>query len=715
MVPSDQTETGIPLAGESPTRAIRYISEPDSNVDLSEAVSLATAHGLYLSEDYGNAAIAYAKLQDSLTVNPEDALMKDFLQLQIALCKVRSGDYAEADHLFKGVGNSGSPAVRVLARYHCSLLDMHNNRYLDARTKVYQAIALIDAIDLDTEEALALKRDCYFLAAETVSRKVLSLCDADNDLPDALWGRVRSANEAFMGVDEARLRGLLESGAERLSLGILGPQIRRFKQADGLARYDVTCSGAPAEELLTRFSANAGLNLHWDLTADEIGFCRRPVYLYLPSSTPQQFATVATGCAGLLTRIEKEDVLRAFNPGRYSDAADQISFLSEEAVSLWQSFLLRFPSDDRLSNVHYALGILHSQNGQHTEAIAEYKLLVNRFTRSALAPHALLESARLKTGVRNYFGGRLDLKQLVEQYPDSEITANACRQLADVSAMVGLEDEAIRLYRKVYNFDPSLESQAAAALGVGGCSYRAGDFKSAARWLVRHITVAGESRGKDFYTACFFLGKTYIALGQFSDACNVLESAVEGGHVWLPKEQYSEAVSVLVDAYSHEGEFVKSLDMLEVAHSTALSGEGIVEILLLKSKVLRSIGLVDKAIALLGNRARYVQDSQLAGKINFELSECYLEKGDLNLARKKLAEILVVAESGPLSHQSALNLASISLKLGQDLQAISVCSQLLDLEPPEQVKQEALKLLASAYDQRKNYDSAALALLGQWK
>jgi tetratricopeptide (TPR) repeat protein len=321
----------------------------------------------------------------------------------------------------------------------------------------------------------------------------------------------------------------------------------------------------------------------------------------------------------------------------------------------------------------------------------------------------------LKTGVRNYFGGRLDLKQLVEQYPDSEVAANAYQQLADASAMVGLEEEAVRLYRKVYDLGSSLESQAAGALGAGRCSYRAGDFKSAAKWLTRHITLAGERKSKDLYSACFILGKTYIALEQFSDACTALEGAVEGGPAWLPREQYVEAVSTLVDAYMHEGQFVKALDMLEGVQTAALSRKGVVGILLLKSKIFRSIGLVDKAITLLGDRAGYVRDSQLVAGINFELSECYIEKGNLNLARKKLVEILVLAEPGPLAHQSALNLADICLKLGHDSQAISVCSQLLEMEPPERIKQEALRLLATAYNQRKNYDSAALALLGQWK
>ena len=716
MAPAaSQTRAPEPLTAEFPTTETGYIPEPDSTIEPPEAVSLKIAQTLYLSEDYDQAAIAYEKLHNSLAASPKEDLMRDFLQLRIALCKIRSADYAEAARLLRRVLNSKSPAVRVLAGYHCSLLEMQNKRYLDARTKAYQAIALIDAIDLDRDRAMALKRDCYFLVGEALTRKVLSLCDADKDLPEALWGSVCAVYEPFMGVDETQLRSLLKSGAQRLSLRVLGPEIQRFKQGDGPARYDVTCSGAPVDELLTRFAANADVNLHWDLAADEIGICRRPVYLYLRSATTQQFAGVAAGCAGLLTRFEEKDVLKAFNPARYSDASEQISFLGEAAVSLWQNFLLRFPADERLVNAHFALGLLHRENGRHTEGIAEYKLVVNRFPRSSLAPYALLQSARVKIGVRNYFGGRLDLKQLIEQYPDSEITANAHQQLADASALVGLEDEAVRLYRKVYNLSSSVESQAAGALGAGKCSYRTGDFESAVKWLTRYITLAGDRKSKDLYSACFILGKTYIALEQFSAACTALEGAVEGGLAWLPREEYVEAVSALVGAYMHEGQFVKALDMLEGVQTAALSRKGAVEILLLKSKVFRSIGLVDKAITLLGNRARYVHDSQLGAEINFELSECYIEKGNLNLARKKLAEILVLAESGPLTYQSALNLADICLKLGHDSQAISVCSQLLDMEPPEQIKQEALQLLATAYNQRKNYDSAALALLGQWK
>jgi tetratricopeptide (TPR) repeat protein len=118
---------------------------------------------------------------------------------------------------------------------------------------------------------------------------------------------------------------------------------------------------------------------------------------------------------------------------------------------------------------------------------------------------------------------------------------------------------------------------------------------------------------------------------------------------------------------------------------------------------------------MLGDKAEYISDPQLRAEIYFQLCESYIEKGDLNLAYKKLTEILVLAKPGPLMYEASLRLGDVCLRLGQNSQAISVCTQLLDLQPSEQIKQKTLNLLSMAYNQNKNYDKAALALLGQWK
>jgi len=711
----NQTPTLEPLTAKPTGTAARHTPEPDSTLEPQGPLSLKVAQTLYLNGDYGQAAIVYEKLHQSLPPGPREDLMRDFLQLQTALCMERTADYIQAAGLLRKVLKSNSPAVRVLAAYHNSLLEMQNKQYLNARIKAYQAIALLDAIDIDRDWAVSLKRDCYFLAAEVMTKKVLSLCDADKDLPEDLWDNVRSANEPFVRLDETQLRTFLESGSQRLSLAVLGPQIQQSNRPGGLRRYDVTCNGAPVEELLIRFTANADVDLCWNLAADEVGIRKRLVYLYLPSATTRQFATEAAGCAGLLARMDEKGVLNIFDPARYSYISEHISFLSEEAVSLWQQFLLRFPADTRLANVHFALALLHARQGRPTESIAEYKLLANHFSRSSLAPFALLNSGKLKTSMRNYPGGRMDLKQLVEQYPDTEIAGKACLHLADATAKTGLITEAARLYRKAYYLNFSRESQSAAALGMGKCAYYMKDFESAAKWLTEYIALARDHKGKDLYSACLLLGKNWLALGNSEAACNVLQYALQGGPTRLAKGEYMETISALTEAYMQQEHFIQAFDMLENIHSAGLSREESVEILLLKSKTLRAIGLVDKAIVILGGGGKYISDPQLKAKICFGLSECYIEKGDFDLARARLAEILVLTEFGPLAQQSALKLADVCLKLGQDSQAISVCSQLLDLQPSKQIKQKALELLAKAHNQQKNYDSAALALLGQWQ
>jgi len=127
------------------------------------------------------------------------------------------------------------------------------------------------------------------------------------------------------------------------------------------------------------------------------------------------------------------------------------------------------------------------------------------------------------------------------------------------------------------------------------------------------------------------------------------------------------------------------------------------------------MGLVDKAIAMLSKKAEQMTSPQTKAEILFELSNCCIDKGDLNSAYENLSKSLVLAKDKLLTQKIALKLADVCLKLDKNSQTVFVCSQLLDLEPQERTKNEALKLMAYAYDQQKDYDNAALALLGQWE
>jgi len=692
--------------------------KPESVLPQTQPLSLKVAENFYLQKDYDKAYATYNRLRQSLPTVAEEELMRDFLQLKMALCMKKAGDSDQANHLFRTVSKSRSPVVRAVANYHAGLLEVQKKQYLKARTRAYQVIALIGAVDFDKDWAFLLQRDCYFLVAESMTRNVLWLCDADKDLPEKLWSNPADV-EPFTNLNEAQLRSFLNSGSEQLSKGLLGPQIQRLEQQGTSPRYSVVCHGSSIEELLVRFAANAGLDISWVIsrtpvlegTKDTIR--KRPVSLYMPAATPQQLVTVAAGHVGLLTGLDERGVVNIFNPADYSSLSEHISLLSREAILLWQRFLLMFHDDERVPNAHFALGLLQAQKGQVTDAIAEYKLVANRHPQASLAPFALLHSSKLKTNLRDYFGAREDLKQLVEQYPDTELSERACLYLADATMKARLYDEAGRLYRKAYNLGLSFESQTASALGAGRCFYEEKDYETAAKWLTRYTTdcLARDYTGRDLYWACFLLGKTNLALGKPEAACDAFQYALAGQ---LSTEEYVETISALVETQIQQGHFVEALDVLENTHSVAFSKKESINILLLRSKTLRAMGLVDKAIAALGDRAQYLLDPQLKARTSFELTKCYIAKGDLELARRNLAEILVLVEPGPLAHEVGCELADVCLKLGQNSQTISICSQLLDSTLSAPIKRRALNILATAYSRQKNYDRAALALLGQW-
>jgi tetratricopeptide (TPR) repeat protein len=712
---------------DSKTR--QQISKTELLLSPTQPLSLQVAESFYLQKDYEKAYAIYYQLRENIPISIETAvteeeLLRDFLELKMAFCTKKISDFDKTSQAFRTVSQSRSPAIRTVANYELVFFELQKEQYLKARTRAYQTLALLDAVDFDKDWVLLLKRNCHFLIAQCLTRNVFSLCDADKELPKDLWANPVWI-DPFGNLGEMELRGLLKSGTELLNKGLLEPQIQKLMDETELARWSVICYRAPLEELMVRFATNASLDIHWvfgdsessseDTLVSVMATRKRPVSLYLPAATTQQFVNTAAGSVSLLAMLDNKPnipTINIFNPSNYATLSEHISLLSQQAISLWQRFILTFGGDQRIAHAHFAMGLLQAITGRTTDAIAEYKLTANRFAQTSPAPFALLHSGKLKASVQDYSGAMQDLIQLVEQYPDSEISSQALLYLADATSNAGLKAEAARLYRKVYNLDLSHQSQTAACLGAGKSFYQIKDYEAVAKWLIRYINLANNQPSADLYSAYFLLGKANLALGKPQQACKAFQCALAGE---LATEDYIEALSALVKAQIQQDNLVEALESLENIRSWQLPQDEFTKILLLKANVLRAMGLVDKAIAILGDRAQYLPETELKTRISFELAKCYVVNGDLALARKKLVDILALVEPGPLADEVALELADVCLKLGQDSQTISICSQLLDSSPATEIKQKALVLLATAYNSEKNYDKAALSLLGQWE
>ena len=680
-------------------------------------VSLKVAQNLYVQKEYNQAKAVYRQLRQSL---PQKAqLQKDFLKLKMALCAMRAGGLEEADQMFNETDKSKSHIVTLMTNYHRISIEMQRKQYLNARKRAYRVIALIAAVDIDTPIASALRSNCYFLIAEAMTRNVLLLSDNDSDLPGKFWS-ASTEIDPFADLDNEQLQKLLKSGDDYLTDALLTPQIRKITHENGTILWSALCNGASIEEFLARFASNAELDVSWifsdaksDLQTRDIAHAR-PVVLYLPVANRQQLIAAAAGQVGLLAQIRDDNTITVYQPDKFSSLSQHISLLCDEAVSLWQRFLLTFQSDERIANAHFALGLLYARKGDIPEAIAEHKLVANKFSLSSLAPYALLHLSKLKSGpkVKDFVGAKQDLEQLVFQYPDSELATQAYVNLAEYTARAGLTKEATKIYQKVYNLGLSEKSQSAAALGAGKCFYQINDYNSAARWLAIHIDLAQSQKSKDVCAAYSLLGKTYLALKDPQQACLAFQRAIDGQ---LPREEYVETVSNLINGYVEQGKFVCALDTLENVDFWQFSQAELVRVLLLKSRILQDMGLTEKAIAVLNDQAEYISDQQLKAEILFEIADCRIARGQLQLAREELTNLLIVVRSGPLAYKIAIRLAEICSLLGLDSQVISVCTQLMDSDAPEETRKKAAVILAQAHNDRQNYDSAALALLNKQK
>lgn len=731
QIPSSQQVSSPQATGSQ--EVARPMQEGEPMLPAEEPLSLNVAETYFTQEQYEYAYAAYDQLLKNLGEESREGLLREFLRLRMGLCITqdakrkgerspapRAGEVGQGKRLLIEVSLGRSPAIRVVADYHLSLLALEQKNYLEARTRAFQATALLGAVDCESEWTSAMRRDCHFLAAQSFTQQVLSLCDADKDLPPALWKISSSSNDPFEGRDEDQLRSLLTSGCKKLRKAMLGPRVTKLGQAAASASplgstWSVVCWGAPIEELLARFAANASLDIRWPVEnsakATEVALLhKKPVFLCMPATTAQQFVAVAAGSTGLVGRVDDKGIIRIYDPAEYAALSEHIAVLSADAVSLWQRFLLSFADDPQAAHAHLALAMLHNQSDRLHEAISEYKIVANQFWRSKLGSLALLYSSKLKSRLHDYSGARDDLKELVELYPDSPFADQACLYLADATMKAGQTSEAGKLYQKVYGLGLSSEPKAASALGAARCCFEQGDYKGAIEWASRYVSLAPDEPGSDLYSGYRLLGKSCLALGKSKAAGEALERAL----AMEPTENaYVDTVTDLVKAYTQQSDYARALQVVEDVRSWQLSPQQQTDMLLLKARLLREMGLVDKAVAAIGDRAEYAMDQQSKAKTYFEQAKCAVAKGQLDSAHETLSRTLSIVEPGPLAEEISVELADVCVKLGHNAEAVSVCLQVLDWEPARQTRQRALELLATAYAGQKNYESAVLALCDQ--
>ncbi len=680
----------------------------------NQPLSLSLANNYFSTNDYENALDSYNRLYQALLDANTEKSITEFLQFRIACCLWELRHTHQAEKIYRSLFLSNTPAVRILANYYQARIELGRNQYLEARTYAYRAAALTALIKADTHWAESVQKDCAFIISQSLTRQTLTLGHSDADIPDRLWS-LSEPLDPFSSLTKKQLNELLDSGTQQLNKALLSPQIQALKSAESISRYSVTSYASSFEELAARFASKANLDIEFHLQPHSRDLIKRPISLYLPDATAYEFVSYAAGSIGLMANIDiqtEKTVVTFENPADYTNLADNNAKLGKAAISLWQEYLIKYHDDKTVANANFALALLLAQSGQIPQAIEQFKYVADRFSWSRLSPYALFHSSRLKADIQDYTGARQDLEQLVVQYDDMGLTPKAYLYLAKVSTSAGLYKQAVEIYNKVYNLDFSSDSKAAAAFGAAQCSYQIKDYAGCQSWLVRYINLAKETNLGDLHIAYLLLGKTQLAMGDSQNACNAFNLAISGK---ISDDDKMEVVSVLLANQKEKSDLIRALDVLESINAGHLSQEQSTNLLILKSQILRIMGLPDKAQAMLNSKINYIFKASLQAKAYSELAKCCIELGNIRTAYSHLTTAMTLAEPGLMANQTRLELAEVAIMLGNTEQAVSLCLQTLEMKIPDEIRKKALDLLAAAYKDQQKLDKALKALIVQSK
>lgn len=694
------TEPDTVQEAETPT----YASE-------DAALSLRIAQEMFEAGEYPSAYAVYHQIQQYLPPHKSESPFHDYLTLHKGLCQTMDQEFMQGRRCLSMAAKSQVPSIRVMANYHLSALELSQNQYMAARSRACGALALLDTLaDQEAQWLSELKQACCYLMAEATSKQALVLCNADRLLPSDLSPTLPLIDNPWVDLDEAEIHKSMAKESDLLPSILLAPVFSSNDKKPKLP-WSVSCHRMTIDELLARFGAAASMEVIWHEEANLPKLRKQAVSLHVKDVSAQTVVSLAAGSAGLLAQINEDQTIHVRNPETTSLLSDQVAMLAQEGTAMWQRYLLSTSDSPYFAIAHFMSGLLYKELALNAEALSEFKLVSTRYDRDNLAPYALLYSSQVKETLRDASGVEKDLKLLVQQYPDVPIVTNAYLRLARTVGQLGNDEEAAKLYRKLFYLNLSEESRVAASLNAGRCFYRTEEYDSAELWLTQYIQLVQNTRTKDLYPAYFILGQSLLAQGKAEMACMALRNALKGE---LSKEDYLQTMSSLVEGYMESQDLMEAIDVLDNAFNPKLGPADVLELRLLEAQALRGAGLSDRAIELLRNNKGAVSDLTLNARLSYELSLNLIDKGLLVEAQEELSNTLVYVESGPWAHKIALSLAQICLDLNQETQAVSVCQSILKLDPEPVLQQQAAELLAKAYTVQKDYDKAAQALLGQW-
>lgn len=679
-------------------KAEKKISPPRlTHEDMDKVVPWEQVERMYEAKDFDKAFTGYKTLIRYTPRHEEGQLLNDYFQLRMGQCLVRGNKNDQAREELNAVTRSMSPVIRALAWYELAKVDLADGRFLAARTKAYQSIAAISAMD----RPLALEADCSFLIARVLTDKTRGFQTTE----DAIHWPADQTPDPFAGIDTIQIRKLLREGVGYWS-PLFDPTLTMESVENEIGRWRVSCSQLTIENLLNQFGRKAGKDVKWIGVREQA--MRRIVNFHYRSMPSQKISEVAAGMAGLIGRFTLNEI-RVYDPADATSVSHQHNLLTREAISAWRLFFLRFPTDVRVPDGRFALASVSEWSGEKIDAIHEYELLARRYKRSDVAPMALLQAAKIKISMMNFAKARQDLVDLLDLYPDYPGVDKVYLMLAEVNESSNQLEEAVRTYEYLYHRNLSSSSRLAACMGAGRCHDKLKNPAEATKWFARYAALIKKPNPNDYVDAYFMMARSEASRGNYDMAVQAYRRGLAGRP---PVERRIPALMELIDVHVRQENFVSAIGVLNHLRRETLTKEQECRQAVLTAQVLRALGLLEKARSVLKLQLSATDAPELHAVVGVELAQCHIDAEDYESAQQLLTEVLPLLRNEQALWLAEVLLADVCLKMDEPDQAIQIAQKVRDSTAPDELQRRAGRILGEAYLLKKEYEKAALAFSG---
>ncbi len=117
----------------------------------------------------------------------------------------------------------------------------------------------------------------------------------------------------------------------------------------------------------------------------------------------------------------------------YQTAFDMISARKyAEAGAAFETFLAQFPTSPLADNAQYWLAETHYVRGQFTDALPEFRKVLEQYPQSAKLPDALLKVGYCQIELGDRTAARTSLQEVMRQFPDTTAARLASQRLTSL-------------------------------------------------------------------------------------------------------------------------------------------------------------------------------------------------------------------------------------------------------------------------------------------